>query len=362
MKNEILFLAPYPTPENCKDGAISRVNAIDNMFKGNKRIYWDVALFKHWHKEHRIENEVDIFQLNSFLHCLFIIKGLLSINKIYSHSILGCLGIFYVLPFIHKCIVLDAHGVVPEEIGIYSEKRKWLKTFLNCLEYYVIKKTILIICVTNRMKSHYQKKYTWYEGNYMVYNTLPKIILDNIDEQAIKKAKSSSDITIIYSGGISPWQNIDLMLESIKKCTNKSITYILLVSNPEYVKRKLEQYELNGVTVISVMPQELKKYYEKADYAFVLRDDNIVNRVANPNKIVEYLANGILPIVLTKEIGDYSSRGFEYLDLEEYINNVKKPLSLSTKNIAIARDLINENARLNIIDTILGLWQSRDKV
>lgn len=356
MNDKLFILAPYPTPENIKDGMISRINAIDKMFGDYERVYMDVALFKYWKKTYRKDNNAEIYQLNSFLHLFLIVKLLLSAIKIYSHSIWGCLGIFYMLPFIHRCIVLDAHGVVPEEILLYSAKKKWMGYILNWLEYLVLKKTIMIICVTNRMKRHFEKKYPWFKGEYIVYSILPKTILEEIDEDSIKKAKASSEITIIYSGGISPWQNIDLMLESIKKCKNKAIKYILLVSNAEYVKQKLKEHEIKDIEVLSVQPHELKKFYERADYAFILRDDNIVNRVANPTKIVEYLANGIIPIVLSKEIGDYSSRGFEYMELDDYINDVKKPTSFSYKNIAIARDLINENEKSEIVRFLFKLW------
>lgn len=59
--------------------------------------------------------------------------------------------------------------------------------------------------------------------------------------------------------------------------------------------------------------------YQTAHYGFVLRDDITVNNVACPTKLVEYLQYGILPILLTPNIGDFAARGMEYLPLEDLL-------------------------------------------
>ena len=51
--------------------------------------------------------------------------------------------------------------------------------------------------------------------------------------------------------------------------------------------------------------QEVLKELRKYDFGFLLRDDNIVNNTASPIKFLEYVSNGVIPI-MSDGIGDYS--------------------------------------------------------
>ena len=58
---------------------------------------------------------------------------------------------------------------------------------------------------------------------------------------------------------------------------------------------------------------ELKKEYEKAQYGFTLRDNIIVNEVACPTKLIDYVKYGIIPILKSDKIGDFVENGLEYV-------------------------------------------------
>lgn len=47
------------------------------------------------------------------------------------------------------------------------------------------------------------------------------------------------------------------------------------------------------ITIKSVPHNQMKYYLQMADVGVVIRSDNIVNRVAAPTKIAEYLTNGV---------------------------------------------------------------------
>ena len=51
---------------------------------------------------------------------------------------------------------------------------------------------------------------------------------------------------------------------------------------------------------------------------YLIQFDIVVNRVACPTKLVEYMFYGITPIVLSKEIDDYNELGYEYLDYKDF--------------------------------------------
>jgi glycosyltransferase involved in cell wall biosynthesis len=269
----------------------------------------------------------------------------LNAEKIYSHSIHGFTFAWQWLPFTKADVILDVHGVVPEEMRFFS-RYPFRYPYYNFVERVVIKRANQIIFVTHAMKRHFLTKYRKLKGQWHVYSIFPH----NLFKTDPVRTSNDKRVNIIYSGGIAAWQNIDLMLQTIKANLSPRIKYTLLVSDKKYVLDKMSQLGIDPsvVEVASVLPDQLAEYYSQADYAFVLRDDNVVNRVANPTKIVEYLSYGIIPIVLSPSIGDYNERGYEYLSLNDFNTEIPKLSGPSLKNKDIAKQLMKENAAFNL--------------
>ena len=81
------------------------------------------------------------------------------------------------------------------------------------------------------------------------------------------------------------------------------------------------EYALAGrLKVIAVRKSEVYGHYLRADLGFVLRDDSVVNRAACPTKMVEYMACGVIPVVLQPEIGDFARRGYARIGLEQFVS------------------------------------------
>jgi hypothetical protein len=69
------------------------------------------------------------------------------------------------------------------------------------------------------------------------------------------------------------------------------------------------------------VPQDsVKERYLQSTYGFVLRGDNLINNVACPTKLVEYMFWGVIPIVIQPAIGDFMELGYQYLTLAEFVN------------------------------------------
>lgn len=347
--NKLLFLAPFPTPENIKDGMINRVDAIDSTVKDIDRAYLHVSLFKYWKKVTYRSGKSAVYNLNIFRHFFLINKIMKNAGTIYTHSIHGFTYLWHLLPFLKARIILDAHGVVPEELKYFS-RYKFRYFYYEFLEKKVIRKTADIICVTNNMRHHFESKYPHFKGRFYIYNIFPRHI-----RKTNPFRKTSDKVNILYSGGISPWQNIDLMLKIIAGNSSPRIKYTILAGNMEYVRKRMQHYGIapDDIELNSVMPDELAHYYEQTDYAFILRDDNIVNRVACPTKLVEYLNYGIIPIVLSPYIGDFYEYGYEYVSCSNFDINIKKPTNCSVVNTNIVQKMENNNNRLNIKELIL---------
>lgn len=63
--------------------------------------------------------------------------------------------------------------------------------------------------------------------------------------------------------------------------------------------------KIKNIKILSVNYDEMPRYLDACDYGFCLRQDNMVNRVASPTKVMEYLSRNVMPI-LTEYVGDFS--------------------------------------------------------
>jgi hypothetical protein len=343
----ITFLAYYPQSMDEKDGMMQRILNIDKLFEEHSRQYIDISLRRNKKKKSDLlSDNLTIYRVNFFLHFWFIIKLLKRSAIIYSHSIYN-LPFFFILSFFKRKkqnVYLDVHGVVPEENFLLGKKITYY--IYSVVEYFAFRFISGAIYVTSAMKKHYDLKYPWSSNMpNIVYNIYPNFSTGfNLFEQV-----EINKTVVVYSGNCQKWQNIDLMLEVIKNNRQKQIEYIILTGDPSVFEKKIQEAgivkSLWNISVLSVKPLELPQYYSKAHYGFILRDDIVVNRVANPTKMLEYLSFGIIPIVKSPNIGDFNLYGYDYL-LYTNFKTALRP-EKSRRNIDIAKKIIQQKENLS---------------
>lgn len=348
---KLLFLAPYPTKENEKEGMMSRIKCIDKLFEKEARTYLNIFIRNQIDEKYEKEN-VCVYNLNLFKNIILIFKILFSSNFIYCHSLYSLRFIWPILLFKIKCkLVLDIHGVIPDE-------KKFCKQYFSSFCFRLIERIVFhkidyAICVTNAMKQVYEKRYKFARCNYLVYSILPVELFHT--QFSLNESMNSNDIVeIIYSGGIQKWQNIDLMLNAISQNLSDKVHYTILTANVDEVKEKARELNIDNkkMEITTCPSSELEKFYTKANYAFILRDPSIVNQVANPTKLVEYLFYGLIPIVLSPSIGDYLNLGYEYINLSDFNSNNVSPRK-SKINQSIALQLLKQNTEMNLATLLL---------
>lgn len=335
----ILFLSKFPQTESeYRDGFFQRVASIDQFYQKNERIYLDISLFHNWEKKvSKNDLRVEV-SCNILLHFFFILNCFNKSSFVYIQSIYNAIySIVFILIF-NKFFVLDLHGVVPEELMMKNKRIHTLVAeFIECT---LFKKINVCIAVTNKMAIHYKKKYPLSRCQYIVYAILPSHLNKkvNYDNDYL-----SDKVEIIYSGNTQIWQNVDIMLEAIKRNLDNKFRFTILTGEPDQILEKIKELKIDvsQLLVKSVKPNELEDYYRKSHYGFVLRDDILVNQVACPTKIIEYLTYGIIPIVLSEKIGDFEDYGYEYIMLDEL--NKQLPLRKSRKNLEVIQEIFDKN-------------------
>ncbi len=337
----ITFVGTFPSDENIKDGMIQRINSIDKLFENKKRIYLEISYKKNYKKKIIKYGNVTVYRLNYFIHRKQIKKIIKESNKLYIHSIYNYAKIRMAKNILKdKRIILDFHGVVPEELKYSGMKIK--AKYFEKIESEVCKLSDKIIFVTYSMKKYIKNKYKNEKFKSEIYPILPNNIIIEDVEDNVKLRKElkieNDDIVIIYSGNCQKWQNTDYMLNVISKCDKYNYKFIILTGEEEVMTKKVRELGLiNKIIIKSVLPAELKKYYSIANYGFILRDDHILNRVACPTKLIEYMQYGIIPIVKCDKIGDFYEYEYEYVKVEDLnlgLKNIK-----STKNINIIKNI-----------------------
>lgn len=346
MRN-ILFIGPCFKFEGINDGQLQRIKAVDDLFSHESRTYLRLSYKKYiipqFRKDER--NKIYYCRANIITCWPLIIYYLLKARVIYAHTIYNLSRILMFSLFIgKKKVVLDIHGVVPEEQQMMGNDK--LAKKYNAIERKCFKRLAVAIHVTEAMQHHYKKKYPFYKGQHVIYGICPSNLKPDTSKDHGEELRETlhigkHDIVIIYSGGMHAWQNIDEMLSLIKDNQHPNFKYIILSGEKDAFMAKIAGYDIDVSKIIvdCVTPAELSKYYAIANYGFVLRDNDIVNKVACPTKLIEYLFYGIIPIVKSPEIGDFLQYGYEYVAGEQM--NISLICTKSETNSKIARELLH---------------------
>lgn len=350
----ILFLSKYPeTPQEYRDGFFQRVVSIDKFYSNDERVYLHTSLFRNWNKKKRVNGLRTDISCNIILHFFTILDFFNRSSLVYIQSIYNAIYTVIFILIFKRFYVLDLHGVVPEELKMQKKKIHYI--LFTIVESFIFYKVSVCVAVTKKMVTHFEKKYPKSKCQYIVYCILPNHLKEEDGVSENESKIKSEKIEIIYSGNAQVWQNVDLMLQYIKQNISENINYTILTGDIDEFKEKIKKFnlKLDDVLLKSVKPEELKEYYKKSNYGFILRDDIIVNKVACPTKMVEYLHYGITPIVLSDEIGDFKDFGFDHVNLNQCFKEL--PIKKSLNNNRIVKEIFkinNFNLKTKINDLI----------
>ncbi len=254
-------------------------------------------------------------------------------------------------------LVADLHGAYEEliefprkdyianlkrKIFYYLAKRIESK-YLNCFDAFFV--------VSRALQSYIETEYNIKGKKFFIIPCAISDLKINVDDCCRNRAWyrkkygiSDDEILFIYSGGVSPWQCIEesvRMFMRLKNLTNKRVKLLLLSGN----KHAILKYQAEGVLIDSYSGDEVRKVLCAADYAFMLRQDLVTNKVAYPNKFLEYVSAG-LQIVTTTAVCDIAKQIEQYkvgslVDLNGDID----PKSLE-RRLPYLQDVDNRNALL----------------
>lgn len=350
----LLVLANYPDEKTQKEGMSQRMIAVDEQLDDRPRQYLFVSHRLFWQREKETPKPGLVqYRCNLFAHFFFILRLLRQSKTVYIHSVINVLPWLPLVPFLPRRarVIVDAHGVVPEEATLGGNRTKaWL---YGLSERLAMRRADMVITVTKAMETHFRQKYPQSKARYETCPILPAHIVG--DGNVDLAVQGEEDVHVVYSGNAQPWQNIELMLAVIRENRSPRIKCHILTGDIPSMRRHLEEAGLADdphIELATVPPDALRDYYRMAHYGFILRDDITVNRVACPTKLVEYLHYGVIPIVKQPEIGDFNALGYEYIHHEDF-STALRPRK-SARNHALAAQLVRDAQQTDLARLIDG--------
>jgi hypothetical protein len=319
----VLFPSDYPNEQNERDGMMQRIAAVDSIFSSAPRLYLFVSFTRHRRTVAYSQGQVRVERVNFFLHYRYVTRCFEAATCVYLHSALNAMRVLpWIRRFKHK-IVADAHGLIPEELAFVGRFRR--ATIWGAVERAMVKNSRLLVVVTQKMADHFLSKYP------REIETAQVVILPNFDFQngnvleASLADRSGHQLRLIYAGGVQKWQNIDFMLVTLRRLADirrdwRSSLYVPPEAVHE-IQGKVEHLGCDSfVSVGSLAHDEVLRQYATADLGFVLREPTLMNEVAMPTKLVEYIRYGVVPIVLSPKMGDFMQLGYRYLTIEDLLD------------------------------------------
>lgn len=192
--------------------------------------------------------------------------------------------------FIHR------FGGITEEAHMLFKTTPWYKRFLylfrsDYLERNAMKHNHFRFVMSEAMKSHFISKYKIKDNGFFVmpcFNTMP----DAIQTKQVTAPK------FVYVGSLHKWQcaheTIENFAEIQKLIPEASLTF--LTKEIDEALALFKEYSLKNTNAFFVPFEKLNDELKKYKYAFLLREDNIINNVATPTKMNSYLSNHLIPI------------------------------------------------------------------
>lgn len=331
----ILVLAPYPTGEDLKDGYFQRVSSIDALLSGSTRVYASPDVRRTYLP--RVAQVAEgafavTYHPRRPIHFLFVALLALTSRAVYAHSVYSLMSRRpWWLFGIARRAILDLHGVVPEELALLRDPRA---AAMSEVEARAVARADVIVSITAAMTEHVRRKHSIPDGAKTF------VMVPHLPARAITEARAGYSKNVIYCGGLQKWQQVEKMFAYVRARAGEC-RFTFLVPRPEALReayRELHGEEFPG-DVATARPDELGGWYARNAFGLVLREDNIVNRVACPSKFVEYLLHGLVPIVDTDDVGDFKALGTRTVGLAEPLPDEPAWLEMVARNQRALRAL-----------------------
>jgi glycosyltransferase involved in cell wall biosynthesis len=208
-------------------------------------------------------------------------------------------------------LLMDLHGAVEEVIYLQppGARRDRIFAWFDAVEADVLRNARLVVCQSQPMAEHVRHKHGGPLVPLLPFECGVRTDLFRFAPEDRGRVRAALGVPpdcalLVYSGNLAKWQMVDevfsLFAAARGRMAGPARLLVLTRGAPEAVRGRAAAQGLDGdaVHVAGVAHRDVPAYLSAADVGLLLREDIIVNRVASPTKLGEYLACG-LPVVTT---------------------------------------------------------------
>ncbi len=196
----------------------------------------------------------------------------------------------------YRHIIYWYQGLPAEECFLVQNNR--IKYYVwNMIEWFVIRHLDFILFVSETMKSYVSQKNKINLDERRCY-VMPCMNTTLHQEAFIKSGKYQNRI-FAYVGSLTKWQSFEetaALYKKIEEAFDGHTLFKIFTWDQDEAKDIIDKLRIQNYEIDYVNNTELPTVLADVKYGFILRKDNIVNRVATPTKISSYLSCGVIPI------------------------------------------------------------------
>lgn len=343
MKKKVLYL----TFESIELSPIISTQVLPLLDKLSKHFDFELVTFeqesfhkpnssKIYHSYYDIRNRISSsIKLLTSIYSNYDSYSLIHVRSYLPMLLLLCLGTFKrrKVP-----IIFDMRGVFPQELLMKNKYQKFslkihaLYLVFSFLEKHFLKISNAIVVVSGPFENYLIEKYPSLKIKDKI-QVIPTFTIPSsnlrLNEQPLRIWDDDAHV-FVYSGSLYIWQQFEKTVELFKVILESLNGSKLLVLTFEKDKAneiiKDAGIDISDFRVITSKPENLQEFLKQAHFAFLLRDNDIVNKVATPIKFSDYVQAN-LSIIATPDIGDtekiIKELGIGYIIPDLSSNNIK---------------------------------------
>lgn len=208
-----------------------------------------------------------------------------------------------------KIIITDIHGPIEEWLEYPPKFIKWrllvcfLVRLVKILERNVVSKCNATLVVSHPLEAYVKREYNSKQVFVIPCGAVSHMTIEDFVSARIewrKKFGIGDSPAFVYSGGLSKWQLVDkvcFLFNTLKKHI-PNCKLLLITPDPKVAMDIASGSGLmqEDVICISLPADEVGLALCACDVGFLLREDNITNKMAFPNKFAEYVRSGLIII------------------------------------------------------------------
>ncbi len=264
-----------------------------------------------------ISNRLTIIQIKrypffgqlSFIPSIYKLKKIL--NKISDGEIIarGPLAGYVTLQSTIKNIKVQARGLCAEEFR-YTKKFiqenfcKKIISFFLYKNYYKIERLtyssprVIIEAVSSALKKYLVKTFKADKNKIIISEE--EIYQPNKAQIKFFREQIRNELGIdktafvyCYNGSAQPWQCIEETINFFEKNLSSNNFLLILSKDINKFQTLLDKIPSTKYKLLSVLPEELNQYLSACDAGLLFRENDIINWVSRPTKLLEYQACGL---------------------------------------------------------------------